>query len=273
MPIAAPGGPEAIYTIERLMDRAARELGEDPTELRRKNFIKPESMPYATAAGETYDTGEFAQVMDAAMANADGAGFPARQAAARAAGKRRGIGLCYYIESTMGDGNENAAVRFDDDGMVSILVGTQSTGQGHETAYAQILNDKLGVPLDRIRVIQGDTDLIPTGGGTGGSRSVTAEGWAIQDASDKVIERGKAFASRFLRRRWRISSSATARSASPAPTAPLPSLIWRTRRRPWNPRPRGSKVALTPTLISRSSNGLSPTVATSSRWRSTRKRA
>ena len=192
------GRPEAIYTIERLMDRAARELGEDPTELRRKNFIKPESMPYATAAGETYDTGEFAQVMDAAMANADWAGFPARQAAARAAGKRRGIGLCYYIESTMGDGNENAAVRFDDDGMVSILVGTQSTGQGHETAYAQILNDKLGVPLDRIRVIQGDTDLIPTGGGTGGSRSVTAEGWAIQDASDKVIERGKAFASQVL---------------------------------------------------------------------------
>jgi carbon-monoxide dehydrogenase large subunit len=106
--------------------------------------------------------------------------------------------MCDYIESTMGDPVEKAAVRFAADGSVDILVGTQSNGQGHETAYAQILNQKLGVPFDKIRVIQGDTDLIPYGGGTGGSRSVTAEGWAISDAAATVIERGKHYAAQEL---------------------------------------------------------------------------
>ncbi|MEE8123945.1 MAG: xanthine dehydrogenase family protein molybdopterin-binding subunit [Alphaproteobacteria bacterium] len=192
------GRPESIYLIERLIDKAAREFGEDPAELRRRCFIPPEAMPFTSAAGETYDVGEFARVMDAAMAKADWRGFPARRAEARGRGARRGIGMCYYIESTMGEPEERASIRFEEDGMLSVLVGTQSNGQGHETAYAQLLNDRLGIPLHRIRVIQGDTDRIRTGGGTGGSRSLTSQGWAIHKAADVVIERGIQYASQEL---------------------------------------------------------------------------
>lgn len=192
------GRPESIYMMERLIDKAARDLKIDPTDIRRKNFIQPAAMPFKTAAGEEYDTGEFAKVMDTALANADWKGLAGRRAASAAAGKRRGIGMCYYIESTMGNGNENAVINFRDDDSVEILVGTQSNGQGHETAYAQIVNEKLGIPIDRIHVVQGDTDLIPTGGGTGGSRSVTAEGWALLEMSDKVIETGKAVAAQVM---------------------------------------------------------------------------
>ncbi len=192
------GRPESIYLIERLIDKAAREFGEDPAELRRRCFIPPEAMPFTSAAGETYDVGEFARAMDAAMAKADWRGFPARRAEARGRGARRGIGMCYYIESTMGEPEERASIRFEEDGMLSVLVGTQSNGQGHETAYAQLLNDRLGIPLHRIRVIQGDTDRIRTGGGTGGSRSLTSQGWAIHKAADVVIERGIQYASQEL---------------------------------------------------------------------------
>ncbi len=185
------GRPESIYCIERLMDVAAAELGVDRLELRRKNFIRPEQMPFKTAAGEVYDSGEFARVMDEAVRRADWQGFPARRAEAAGRGKLRGIGLCYYIESTMGNPVEHAAVRFADDGAVEVLVGTQSNGQGHETAYAQVLVERLGVPFEKVRIVQGDTDAIVDGGGTGGSRSLTAEGVAICEASDRVIEKGK----------------------------------------------------------------------------------
>ena len=187
------GRPESIYCIERVIDATARDLGLDPAELRRKNFIRPEQMPYKTAAGETYDVGEFARVMDACMAKADYAGMARRKDEAGRRGKRRGIGMCYYIESTMGDPNEHAGVRFADDG-VEILVGTQTNGQGHETAYAQVLHARLNVPFEKIRVVQGNTRRIPTGGGTGGSRSLTAQGVAIHGVADKVIEKGKAYA-------------------------------------------------------------------------------
>ena len=192
------GRPESIYVIERLIEQAARELGVDGSELRRRNFIPPTAMPFTTAAGEVYDTGDFAKVMDAALKQADWAGFAARQQQAQQQGRRRGIGMCYYIESTMGEPSETATIQFTADGMVNVLVGTQTNGQGHATAYAQILSDKLGVPFDKVRTVQGDTDLIAAGGGTGGSRSVTAEGWAINDAGDTVIERGKHYAAQEL---------------------------------------------------------------------------
>ncbi|MCS7267493.1 MAG: xanthine dehydrogenase family protein molybdopterin-binding subunit [Geminicoccaceae bacterium] len=185
------GRPESIYCIERLMDVAAAELGVDRIALRRKNFIRPDQMPFKTAAGELYDSGEFERVMDTALVRADWQGFPARRAEAAARGALRGIGLCYYIESTMGNPVEHATVRFAPDGAVEVLVGTQSNGQGHETAYAQVLSARLGVPFERIRIVQGDTDAIPEGGGTGGSRSLTAEGVAITAAADRVIEKGK----------------------------------------------------------------------------------
>ncbi len=192
------GRPESIYVIERLMDQAARDLGEDPHELRRRNFVPPRAMPYTSAAGEVYDSGEFERVMDLALAGIDRRGFEQRRAQAATRGRLRGQGLCYYIESTMGEPAESAALRFTAAGRVQVLVGTQSNGQGHETAYAQILHERLGVPFEAVEVIQGDTDAIAAGGGTGGSRSVTAQGWAIGDAAKVVIERGMRYAAREL---------------------------------------------------------------------------
>ena len=189
------GRPESIYLMERLMAAAAREVGLDPTEFRRKNFVPSAAMPFKTAVGEIYDSGEFARVMDTALERADWTGFARRKAESERRGQRRGIGMSYYIESTMGDPQEAAKISFEEDGTVSVAVGTQSNGQGHETAYMQLLNDRLGIPFERIRIVQGDTAMLKWGGGTGGSRSLTAEGMAIRDAADVVIERGKMFAS------------------------------------------------------------------------------
>ncbi|MCK0149104.1 xanthine dehydrogenase family protein molybdopterin-binding subunit [Marivita sp. S6314] len=181
------GRPEAIYLIERLMDRAARELGVDPWDLRRLNFIKPHQFPYVSTTGETYDVGDFERVLDHAARVADRDGFAARRAASAKAGKLRGQGLCYYIESILGAPSEDVKVTFDDDGGASIYVGTQSNGQGHETVFVQFLSDQTGIPADRIRCIQGDSDLIPRGGGTGGSRSVTVQtNVTLQAVSDIV---------------------------------------------------------------------------------------
>ncbi|HSA81621.1 MAG TPA: xanthine dehydrogenase family protein molybdopterin-binding subunit, partial [Geminicoccaceae bacterium] len=149
------GRPESIYLIERLMSAAAREVGLDPAEFRRRNLIGPSAMPFKSAAGETYDSGEFARVMDKAMDVADWRGIGQRRAEAARRGLRRGIGMCYYIESTMGDQFELASIRFEDGGGVSVAVGTQSNGQGHETAYAQVLHERLGVPFEKIRIVQG----------------------------------------------------------------------------------------------------------------------
>ena len=192
------GRPESIYMMERLMDKASQQLGVDRVELRRKNFIAATAMPFTTTAGEIYDSGEFERVMDTVTEKADWAGINERRSVSHKNGKRRGIGLCYYIESTMGEPGEAAEVKFSEDGTVNILVGTQSNGQGHETAYAQVASDRLGVPIEQIRIIQGDTDAIPTGGGTGGSRSLTAQATAIDEAADLVIERGKQYAAQSL---------------------------------------------------------------------------
>ncbi|MDU8911312.1 xanthine dehydrogenase family protein molybdopterin-binding subunit [Aestuariicoccus sp. MJ-SS9] len=169
------GRPEAIYVIERVMDRAARDMGIDPWDLRRKNFIPAAHFPYKTVVGETYDVGDFNRVLDHAAQAADNAGYAARKAASEAAGKLRGQGLCYYIESILGNPSEDVRVEFTEEGGAKIYVGTQSNGQGHETVFAQFLADQTGIPADRIEVVQGDSDLIPSGGGTGGSRSVTVQ--------------------------------------------------------------------------------------------------
>ncbi|KIC21710.1 xanthine dehydrogenase family protein molybdopterin-binding subunit [Leisingera sp. ANG-Vp] len=181
------GRPEAIYVLERVMDRAARELGVDPWELRRRNFIKPAAFPYGTVTGETYDVGDFSKVLARAAQEADIAGFAARRAADGKRGKYRGVGLCYYIESILGDPSEGAEVEFLEEGRVNIYVGTQSNGQGHETVYAQFLADQSGIPAENIQVIQGDSDRIAQGGGTGGSRSVTTQANATLAAVDAMI--------------------------------------------------------------------------------------
>ena len=192
------GRPESNYLVERLVDAAARELKIDKVELRRRNMVPPSAMPHATPVGKIYDSGDFRIVLDAAATRMDYAGFPARRAAAAAQGKRRGLGLAYYLEATGGDPTERAEIRFADDGFVDVYVGTQSTGQGHETAYVQLTAHNLGIDGDRIRIRQGDTDTIPVGGGTGGARSLYSEGQAILLTSESVIKKGKQAASEEL---------------------------------------------------------------------------
>jgi len=187
------GRPEAIFVLERMMDHAARQLGVDPWDLRRRNFIKPDQFPYTSATGQPYDVGDFHRVLARIEADSDRAGFAARRARSDRAGRLRGMGLCYYIESILGDKDETSRVDFNADGTVSIFVGTQSNGQGHETVFAQFLADHTGIPLSAIQVVQGDSDLIPKGGGTGGSRSVTVQNTATLATVEAVISGFAAF--------------------------------------------------------------------------------
>ncbi|MBF9058962.1 molybdopterin-dependent oxidoreductase [Rhodobacterales bacterium HKCCSP123] len=180
------GRPEAIYALERAMDFAARELGVDPVELRRRNFIPAAAFPYRSATGELYDVGDFERVLDRATEEADIAGFAARRKASEAEGRLRGLGICYYIESILGDPSETATIEITETG-AKVYVGTQSNGQGHETVYAQLLHDQTGLPLETIEIVQGDSDLIATGGGTGGSRSVTVQGMAMRATAETLI--------------------------------------------------------------------------------------
>lgn len=191
------GRPEATFLVERMLDKASRELGVDPVDLRRRNLIRPEQMPYRTALGEVYDSGEFAPLLEQARALADWDGFAARRKASEAKGLRRGRGLALYIEvcATVADRME---IRFDPTGGVSVLAGTFSYGQGHETAYAQMLGDWLGVAPETVRVVQGDTDKVSYGRGSFGSRTMTVGGSALKLAADQVIERGKRIAAHLL---------------------------------------------------------------------------
>jgi len=192
------GRPESNYIMERLIDIAARELGVDRAELRRKNYIPPTAFPWTSAMGLTYDSGEFENTADTALKAIDWAGFETRRREAKTRGKRRGIGMAYYLEATGGAPTERAEIRFAEDGYVDVYVGTQSTGQGHETAYTGIISELLGVGVDRIRIRQGDSDMIPTGGGTGGARSLYSQGGALLKTSDAVVEKGKALAADML---------------------------------------------------------------------------
>jgi carbon-monoxide dehydrogenase large subunit len=185
------GRPEANYVVERLIDTAAREMGIDRVELRRRNMVPPSAMPWRTPMGATYDSGDFVTVLEAGLKRIDWAGFPQRRQEAARRGRRRGIGLAYYLEATGGAPSERAEIRFAEDGMVEVLVGTQSTGQGHETAYIMLTAHELGIPREKVRVVQGDSDEIPTGGGTGGARSLYSEGQAILATTATVIEKGK----------------------------------------------------------------------------------
>ncbi|HEX3404574.1 MAG TPA: xanthine dehydrogenase family protein molybdopterin-binding subunit [Acetobacteraceae bacterium] len=192
------GRPESNYLMERLVDAAARDLKIDRTELRRRNMVPTSAMPHTTPYGTTYDSGDFRMVLDAALKSMNYAGFAARRAEAAKRGKRRGLGLAYYLEATGGDPTERAEIRFADDGGVDVFVGTQSTGQGHETAYVQLTSQRLGIDAENIRIRQGDTDVIPVGGGTGGARSLYSEGQAILLTADSVIDKGRQAAAEVL---------------------------------------------------------------------------
>ncbi len=197
-PYRGNGRPEAAYVIERLVDIAARELQIDRIELRRRNMVAPSAMPFKTGLTFTYDCGEFEKTLDMALALADTAGFEARKALSQSRGRLRGLGLSYTIERAAANGFEAAEIRFDKSGTVTLLSGSISNGQGHETIYKQILAERLGVSPDEMRYIAGDTDKVALGEGTGGSRSAALGGSAFAVACDKVIAKGKSVAAAIL---------------------------------------------------------------------------
>src|SRR6266481_4261411 len=192
------GRPEANYYMERLVDTAAVETGIDRVELRRRNHIPPEAMPYKSPNGNTYDSGDFTALLDRALALADWDGFAARRAESRARGRLRGRGIGDYLELTGVSGRELGGIRFEADGTVTIITGTLDYGQGHASPFAQVLSTRLGVPFRKIRLIQGDSDALIAGGGTGGSKSMMTSGKAIVEAGEKVIEAGKQIAAHVL---------------------------------------------------------------------------
>jgi carbon-monoxide dehydrogenase large subunit len=197
-PYRGAGRPEAAYVIERLADLAADEIGMDPAEIRRLNTIPPDAMPYKTALTFTYDSGEFEKNMDIALEMSGYTEFEQRRAAARASGKLRGIGLSNTIERAAAGGIEGGEIRFDRSGTVTILSGSITQGQGHETVYKQLVCDQLGLEWDEVRYVWGDTDKVAVGHGTGGSRSATLGGSALLLAADKVIDKAKKIAAHML---------------------------------------------------------------------------
>jgi carbon-monoxide dehydrogenase large subunit len=197
-PYRGAGRPEANYYMERVIDIAAAEMGIDRVELRRRNLIRPSDMPYKAASGSNYDSGNFPALLKQALAAADWKGFPRRKRESRRRGRLRGIGVGCFLEVTAPQGKENGAIHFERDGSVTLLIGTLDYGTGHASPYAQVLREKLGIPFDRIRLVEGDSDRLAVGGGTGGSRSGQTASAAIIEAADKVIEQGKAIAAHVL---------------------------------------------------------------------------
>ncbi len=185
------GRPEGAFNMERTLDYAAAELGIDRFELRRRNFIRAKEMPFNSASGMVYDCGDFPGLFDEALERADVKGFKQRKRESKKRGLLRGLGVGCYLETTAAGTTEMGGLRFNDDGTVTIVTGTLDYGQGHAAAFAQVLTEKLGVPFDRIKLVQGDSDALVHGGGTGGSRSAMLSGTAIMQAADKCIEQGK----------------------------------------------------------------------------------
>ena len=192
------GRPEGNYYMERLVDVAADEMEIDRIELRRRNQIKPRELPRKMASGSMYDSGDFPAVLKHALDVAEVKEFPRRKRESRKRGKLRGLGIGSYLECTAPPSKEMGGIRFEQDGTVTIITGTLDYGQGHAAPFAQVLSEKLGIPFERIRLLQGDSDELLAGGGTGGSKSIMHSGTAIVEAAGKVIEQGKQIASHVL---------------------------------------------------------------------------
>ncbi len=192
------GRPEGNYYMERLIETAAAEMGIDAIELRRRNHIQPDQLPFTASSGSVYDSGNFPAILDKAMELSDWPGYAQRKAASEAKGLIRGRGVGQFLEMTAGVVNELAEIAFDADGGVTITTGSHDHGQGHWTPFAQILVEKLGVPFAKIRLMQSDSDKLRAGSGTGGSKSLISSGTAIVEASDRVIDKGRQAAAHFL---------------------------------------------------------------------------
>ena len=197
-PYRGAGRPEAIYVIERLVEDAARELGHDPVELRRRNLVPSDAMPYKNPLGITYDCGDFAAVLDEALDKAGYAGFAVRRAGSLEKGKLRGLGIAFAIERAASPGLEFAEIRFNPGGTAMLLMGTKNQGQGHETTFKQILYERLGLDPAEVQFIDGDTDRVAFGTGSTGSRSTVIGGTAVWKAADKIIDKGKKIAAHLL---------------------------------------------------------------------------
>jgi carbon-monoxide dehydrogenase large subunit len=197
-PYRGAGRPEGNYYMERLIDYAAAETGFDRIELRRKNQIKKSEIPFKAASGATYDSGDFPAILKQALDVSDWKGFNKRRRESAKRGQLRGIGVGAYLEVTAPANKEMGGISFDADGGVTIRTGTLDYGQGHATPFAQVLSERLGVPFDKIRLLQGDSDELLAGGGTGGSRSIMNSGQAIVEAAAKVVDQGKQIASHAL---------------------------------------------------------------------------
>ena len=192
------GRPEANYYMERLIDRAADEMGINRLTLRKRNFIKPAQMPFSASSGVTYDSGDFQGVFNKALEISDHANFAKRKKESRKKGKLRGVAIGSYLEVTAPPGVELGKLMFEADGSVKLITGTLDYGQGHASAFAQVLCAQLGVPFESVKLEQGDSDIVHTGNGTGGSRSITASSMAIIEASKLVIEKGKRAAAHLM---------------------------------------------------------------------------
>ncbi|MBV9016425.1 MAG: xanthine dehydrogenase family protein molybdopterin-binding subunit [Alphaproteobacteria bacterium] len=197
-PYRGNGRPEFAYVIERMVDEAAAEIGIDPVELRRRNTIPPEALPFKTGLIFTYDSGEFAKNLDMALELADAAGFERRRAESRDRGKLRGLGLSNTIERAAAGGFEAAELRFDRGGTVTVLTGSITQGMGHETIYKQLVCDRLGLRPEQVHYVQGDTEKVAIGEGTGGSRTATLGGSAVYLATEKIVAKAKAIAAHLL---------------------------------------------------------------------------
>jgi carbon-monoxide dehydrogenase large subunit len=250
-PYRGNGRPEAAYVIERMVDLAAGWLGIDPAELRRRNSIPPEAMPFKTGLTFTYDSGEFEKNMDLALRLADAIGFPARRKEARVRGRLRGLGISNTIERAGAPSFEGAEIRFDRSGTVTLVTGAVNQGQGHETVFKQIVCDRLGLDPADIQYLQGDTDQVFFGEGTGGSRSATLGGSAVDAAAGKVIEKARAIAAFALKADSGAVKFATGVFSSPATNQTL--TLKEVAKLAANPArlPRGMEPGLVETAVYR----------------------
>ena len=197
-PYRSSGRPEVMYVMERLIDIAARDFGFDRQELRRRNLLKSHELPYTNAFGMVYDSGDYHDAMEKAFTLGDWAGFPARRAEAKARGKLRGIGAANYVDTATGAPRERAEITVHEDGRVDVVIGIVSNGQGHETSFAQLINEWLDVPIEKVRLIVGDTDIVQVGGGTHSGRGLRLGSIVMWNAANKIIEKGKRIAARLM---------------------------------------------------------------------------